>query len=426
MNLGLIPSLSIFVFIVSYVFITFEHKFKASKSAIALMCAGLLWLLASTTVSEDVLEHALTTAGNDIFGLVVFLLCAMTLVEVMTHLNFFDFIQTKLNNLGFGYLKLFWSISILTFFLSAVFDNLTVTIIMLQIARNFYKKESMFAMAANIVIAANAGGAWSPIGDVTTIMLWLAEKFSAVEIIMNAFIPSFVLNFVSTYLLSRHIREEDYVQTENDGSNIQLPTNMKIIIGVAMISFLFPVFMNLIGLPPYIGLALGLGVVWTLYELLPFNDPHTDTEVKMDHLLKKADLSSLKFFIGILLSVAALESMGVLEILSHFVFGDEPSYMQLVVGNVAMGLFSAIVDNVPLTALSINMLDIVDPKIWSLTALAVGTGGSCLVIGSASGIIAQGMVEGLTFGKYLKIATIPAFVGYVSAIFVWILQNNLV
>ncbi len=428
---GYIAGLSILVFVASYTFITLEHKLKTNKSAIALTCAGILWLLSAlSNTNEEHFKHSLVTAGNEVFGLIVFLLCAMTLVEVMVHLKLFDYLQTKIDVMGLTYIQQFWITSILTFFLSAFLDNLTVTIIMIQIAKNFYKGKSIIPVAAGIVIAANSGGAWSPVGDITTIMLWLAEKFTAAEVVIYTIIPSIVLNLIATYMISKHISKEDFVEEYTRERVTGLPRNNVIIVAAAFLSFTFPIFMNIVGLPPYLGLAFGLGIVWTLFELLHNkgnNHSHEEThlEVKIENLLQKTDISSLKFFIGILLSVAALESMGILETISHFVFGQDPTFTKLVYGNIFMGLFSAIVDNVPLAALSINMLEITDPILWTLTALSVGTGGSSLVIGSAAGVIAMGMVKELTFDNYLKVAAIPALVGFFAAIGVWLIQYYL-
>ena len=418
----MIAIFSLITFVVGYFFITLEHKFKTNKSAVALTLAGLLWIIASFSgISPEDFNHHLVEHGNSVFGLIVFLLGAMTLVEVMIHLNFFDYIQEKLVKFGLNYKNQFLLLSFLTFFLSAILDNLTVTIIMIQIARIFYKDKSLLAVAAGIVIAANSGGAWSPIGDITTLMLWLGGKFTSTQVIFQAFIPSFVLNLVSTYLLAGKIDKDDY--TNVSLSKTKLPFRNKLIIGMTLFSFTLPIIMNTIGLPPYFGLMLGLGIVWLMYETIRYEEESEHTvDIKIEHLLQKVDIPSLKFFIGILLAVGALEAMGLLEQLSHMIFGENPQFFSILIGNTLIGLLSAIVDNVPLTALSMDVISTNDPSMWVLTALAVGTGGSCLVIGSAAGVVASGIIKQLNFERYLKIATIPAFVGYIAAIATWCVQ----
>ena len=381
-------------------------------------------MAAFSGISEIKLEHTLIEAGNSVFGIVAFLLSAMTLVEILIHYNLFDVIRIWLIRLKLTEKKQFIMISFVTFFLSAILDNLTVTIIMIQIARKFFKGNNFLVMTANIVIMANAGGAWSPIGDVTTIMLWLADKFTALEIIRDAIVPSLTIGAVSTLMLKRRIENVSGFPVPDE--KVNLSPSEKLVIGLTFVSFIFPLIMNLIHLPPYVGLLFGLGLVWTLIEFLQTKSSQTThLEAKIDSLVQKTDIASLKFFIGILLAVAALEAQGILEIASHAIFGENPDFIRLVMGNTMMGLLSAVVDNVPLTALSINLIKVSDPLMWVLTAIAVGTGGSCLLIGSASGVIAMGMVKDLTFGKYLKIASLPALFGYLAGIGVWLLQYRI-
>lgn len=419
-----IVALALFVF--GYAAITLEHRWRTHKSGVGLALAGVLWLLVATSgIERDHLSHAIEIAGAEVFGLIVFLLAAMTLVEVMLHFGFFDVLQEKLSKRGLDARKQFLLIAVLTFFLSALLDNLTVTIIMIQIARRFYKGELLYPVAAGIVVAANAGGAWSPIGDVTTIMLWLAEKFSAVDIITQAIIPAMVLAGVSVALIARHVPKEPLEKTElkRDG----LTRVKKIIIGMAFASFTLPIGMNLIGLPPYMGLLLGLGLVWLMIEVSQHPQiAKLDGETRVEAMLSKTDLASIKFFIGILLAVSALATLGVLEHISTLAFGADPSFNRLIMGNSMLGLFSAIVDNVPLTAIAIDVIHVHDPAVWVMLALAVGTGGSALVIGSAAGVVAMGMVRGLNFGRYMKIATVPVLIGYVAGIATWYLQHLLI
>lgn len=417
---------ALLLFVLGYVAITFEHRWRTHKSGVGLALAGVLWLIvAFSGMDKEHISHAVEAAGAEVFSLIVFLLAAMTLVEVMLHFGFFDVIQEKLTKRGLDARQQFILIAVLTFFLSALLDNLTVTIIMIQIARRFYKGELLYPVAAGIVVAANAGGAWSPVGDVTTILLWLAEKFTAPQVIAQAILPSMVLAAVSVGLISRRlpkmpIEKEPLVR---DG----LTRTKKLIITAAMASFLLPVGMNLVGLPPYMGLLLGLGVVWLMIEISQHPKvARLDTDTRVEALLSKTDLGSIKFFIGILLAVSALTTLGVLEHISSLAFGSDPSFNRLIIGNSALGLFSAIVDNVPLTAIAIDVIKVQDPAIWVMLALAVGTGGSALVIGSAAGVVAMGMVRGLNFGRYMRIATIPVLIGYVAGIATWYVQHMII
>ncbi len=414
--INMVGIIALIIFIAGYLLITLEHKLNTNKSAVALSLGAILWILAAlTTPDKSVISHIVTEAGAEIFQIVVFLLAAMTLVEILVHYRFFDVIRTKLARMKLNDKKQFAIMGVLTFFLSAVLDNLTITIVMIQIARQFFSGKNLVIVAAGIVILANAGGAWSPIGDVTTIMLWLAHKFTAIQIITEAFIPSAVLALVSGYLMYRQINNtsKDYV--------VDKPTEFskseKFVIGSVLASFSFPLFMNLIGLPPYLGLLLGLGVVWAFIEYFKRGSTRTThLDASIETMLQKTDISSLKFFIGILLAVSALHVFGILETVSHFIFGEHQELQRVVFGSAAIGLLSAIVDNVPLTALSIDLIKLEDPRIWTFLALAVGTGGSALAIGSVAGVVAMGMVKDLTFGKYLKIATIPALAGYAAGI----------
>ena len=416
----------IVIFLLGYVLITLEHKLPAHKSAIALALAAILWILASLQLNDKAkISHALHDAGAEVFGIVVFLLAAMSLVEILNHYQFFNFIKTKLIQLKFSDKKQFIVISWLTFFLSAVLDNLTVTIVMTQIACRFFKLPNLLVVTAGIVIAANAGGAFSPIGDVTTIMIWLAGKFTAMEIISQIFLPSFVLTLVSSLLLVRQLKDTDADVSELQ--TVRLSRGEKIVIGVCLLSFSFPLFMNGLGLQPYLGLLLGLGVVWQLIEYAKRRSRNTThLEANIEKLIQNTDIASLKFFIGILLAVSALGTMGLLDSLSHFVFGPEQELNRVIIGNIFLGAFSAVIDNVPLTAIALDLIHITDPSVWTLLAYCVGTGGSMLLIGSVAGVVAGGIVKELTFGKYLKIATIPAAVGYIAGILVWFLQRGLI
>ncbi len=407
------------VFVLGYATITLEHKTKISKSAIALVTGGLLWMLVSLSGVDFHAEIA--EAGSEIFGIVIFLLSAMSLVEILLHYKFFYVLRGKLYALGLSERHQFVVVYFMTFFLSAAIDNLTTTIIMIQIARKFFKGDNLILAGAAIVIAANAGGAFSPIGDVTTIMLWLAGKFDTFEIILKAFLPSLAFAVTTLALMYPRIKNSDY-DAENEIIT-KLSRSERLIVGLIFASFLLPLVMNFFRLPPYIGLLLGLGVVWIVVDIFKKIRPHHHTHLNasIEKFIKQTDISSLKFFVGILLAVSALNSLHILEYVSQVLYGFNPSDVRVIMGNIGLGFLSAIVDNVPLTAIAIQMLE-TTPSLWILLAITVGTGGSLLVIGSAAGVVAMGMAEGLNFERYFNVAFIPALAGYVAAIVVWSVQ----
>jgi Na+/H+ antiporter NhaD/arsenite permease-like protein len=408
------------VFIVGYAAIALEHKIALSKSAVALFIGIILWIIVSIVHGETALEGLTHTAG-DIFSIIVFLLAAMSLVEVLVHYKFFDLIRGKIFALKLTEKKQFIVISSIAFILSAFLDNLTTTIVMIQISRKFFKGENMIRAAACIIISANAGGAFSPIGDVTTIMLWFAGKFSALELISRGILPATVLGLVSMLIMVRGIKGETI-----DSSNeiiTSLTKSEKIIIIITLLSFMFPVLMNLVNLPPYMGLLLGLALVWLTIDITKqISNRQTHLEASLDEMMRKTDIPSLKFFIGILFAVAALGELGVLKIMADYLYGSNPGGAVVVGGNIGLGFLSAILDNVPLTAMAIEILPTEIPSLWVLLALTAGTGGSLLVIGSAAGVVAMGMVKELSFTKYFKVAFFPALVGYLAAIAVWCFQ----
>ncbi|RJR16213.1 hypothetical protein C4579_00665 [Candidatus Microgenomates bacterium] len=424
--LGTLEYVAIGIFVIGYLFITMEHKFSVHKSAIALLLASILWVLASVSGADHhTLEVLLHEAGGEVFEIIIFLLAAMSLVEILVHYQFFDIIRLKLMKLKLKDRPQFLIIAYLTFFLSAVLDNMTITIVMIQIARRFFKGKNLLIAAAGVVIMANAGGAWSPLGDVTTIMIWLAKKFTTFEIISQGLIPSLVLGTVSTALIVRQM-SDDTKDLEEEKS-ITLTRGEKLVIGLSLASFSLPLIMHSFGLRPYMGLLLGLGLVWSVIEILKVrSNLVTHLEANIEHILQKSDIASLKFFIGILLAVSALNVMGVLEHLSLIAFGVTQEFNRVVIGNVFIGLFSAVVDNVPLTALSLDVITLADPHVWVLLALAVGTGGSFLIIGSVAGVIAMGMVKELSFEKYFRIAALPALLGYIAGMITWYVQYLLI
>jgi Na+/H+ antiporter NhaD/arsenite permease-like protein len=414
------------LFVVGYVGIATEHKFHINKAAWALMTGGLLWVLVALSGVPHMEDHLVET-GHEIFSLVIFLLAAMSLVEILISCGIFDALRTKMLAYKLTNRKQFLIIMAVAFFLSAIVDNLTATIIMIQISRKFFKGNNLLVAAVGVVLGANAGGAFSPIGDVTTIMLWIAGKFTAMEIILNAFLPSVVIGIIAYFMLARKIDDTIEDDTPQKHERHSFSIQKKIVMVSAAVSFVLPVLFKLIHLPPVLGILTGLGITWFLFELLAQKGrPESRLTARIEELIQKTDISSIQFFIGILLAVSALSVLGVLTIVSDVIYGPDASTQQIIVGNVILGVVSSVLDNIPLTAIAIDVLDTANTHLWILLAICVGTGGSLLAIGSAAGVVAMGLVKELTFQKYFKIAFVPALVSFLAGVVFWYGQWKIV
>ncbi len=416
------------IFVLGYALIALEHNVKINKSGTAIIIGSLLWLIVDFFEGlKSEVGEALMHETQEIFSIVIFLLAAMTIVEILVHYRFFDWLQDKIMQKKISASGLFWLLGGLTFILSAFLDNLTTTLIMIQIGRKIYKNQENFLLfTANTIVAANAGGAFSPIGDVTTIMLWLAGKFNALQIISMGIVPALVAWVIPQFLIGKKIKHHEEAEKAHDvkveGDKEEIKPYWSVIV-IGFLSFLLPVCFNLIGLPPFLGLLTGVGVLWMFIDVTAKKQDDHYKEGQIVKMIQKVDISTLKFFIGILLAVGALSHVGLLAKLSDSIFGTELNMARLIGGNVVLGFMSSILDNVPLVAAAIKMLAISTPTvIWVLLAITAGTGGSILVIGSAAGVAAMGQVKELTFGYYLKKITIPALLGYLAAIAVWILM----
>jgi Na+/H+ antiporter NhaD/arsenite permease-like protein len=418
--------IALITFIVGYFFIATEHKFKTHKSAIAIGLGGFLWVLVALSgMDKGVLKTHLAETSGDIFGIIIFLLSAMTLVEILIHYKFFDWLGEKLLEMKFDDRKQFLVMGAITFFLSAVVDNTTLTIIMVQIARGFFKGKNLLVAVAGIVILSNAGGAWSPTGDVNTLMIWLAGKVETVDFLTKGFLPAFSFAVVLSILLARKIQNDTHDTLKKEKT--VLTRGEILIVILSLISFISPLLVNSIGLEPYMGRLFGLGLVWIAIEFVKGRSAkQTHVEANVESFLQRTDISSLNFLIGILLAVSALSTMGVLNTMSQFIFGTAQDFSRLVMGTVAMGIASSFVDNVPLTAIAIKMITSTDYMIWILMALAVTTGGSLLIVGSIPGVVAMGMIKELTFGKYMKLATIPVFIAFCVGVAVWLVEYQVI
>ncbi|MCA9397212.1 sodium:proton antiporter NhaD [candidate division WWE3 bacterium] len=416
----MVVTFALLIFALGYLAITLEHKIHINKSAVALFVGTSLWLMLLFDQSIHI-EEAIGESAIEIFEIVIFLLAAMSLVEVLVHYKFFDIVRGKIHAIGLGERKQYLLVAVIAFFLSAIIDNLTTTIVMTQISRRFFQKDNLLIAVATIVISANAGGAFSPIGDVTTIMLWLAGKFGTGEIMLQGFLPSVALLVTVLFLLYPKVKEIPF-EIESEIVT-KLSRSEKIVVVLTFASFSLPLIMGLVSVPPYVGLLIGLSVVWIVVDLFKkFRPRQTHLEASIEEFIQKTDIASLMFFVGILMAVSALSHLGLLDSLSHMIYGTSPSDIQVIFGNIGMGAISAILDNVPLTAIAIEVLHVSNSSLWVLLALAVGTGGSLLIVGSAAGVVAMGMVKELNFGNYLRIAALPALVGYLAAMLVWYVQ----
>ncbi len=419
-------TLLIIVFVIAYAAIALEHPLKVNKSAPALIGAGLLWTIYAVFTGQvtEQLNESLSGTAQIVF----FLMGAMTIVEVIDAHDGFDVITDRIKTTRMT--SLLWLIGFVTFFLSAVLDNLTTTIVMMSLTRKLLgQREDRLFFAGIIVIAANAGGAWSPIGDVTTTMLWIGGQITALAIIKGVFIPSLVNMVVPLAVVSYLFR----------GKPIVFPDKAEVISGkyettVFERSFMFfaglgilctvPVFKTVTHLPPFMGILFGLGILWLAGELIHRGkEDEQKQHLTLVAALQRIDMSSLVFFIGILLAVATLEHTHILTLLAQ--------WLDKMVGNQAIivslfGLVSAIVDNVPLVAASMGMYPMAqfppDSFLWEFLAYAAGTGGSILIIGSAAGVAAMG-IEKIEFFWYVRRISFLALIGYIGGAVAYVLLH---
>lgn len=417
------PLVLLSIFLITYLIIAFEHPLKINKAAPALIGAGLLWTIYATTTSHvgEELRTTLASTAEIIF----FLMGAMAIVELIDSHDGFNVITDKIKTTKLT--TLLWFISFVTFFLSAVLDNLTTTIVMVSVIRKLIgNREDRLYFIGMVIIAANAGGAWSPIGDVTTTMLWIGGQITALNIIKGLFLPSLVNMLIPMSFLMRMYRGKSYTLPKVDKPLLALKTSDfdKTFMFIAGVGFLcaVPAFHTITNLPPYLGILFSLGILWIFGELIHRNKSIEDKHhLSLAAALQRIDMSSMIFFVGILFSVATLEHSGVLTSIAdwlHTAIGNQ----SLIVG--ILGLASAVVDNVPLVAASMAMYPIgqypTDTVIWEFLAYAAGTGGSLLIIGSAAGVAAMGL-EKIEFFWYLKKFGLLALAGYLMGAFVYIL-----
>lgn len=471
------------IFVLGYTMIALEHPLKIDKAASALLTGTILWAVYALNAT-GLLELGLSpswevakTMGHDVFSFIkpnvdeafytrawegtvetshsvmhfvkhelehhlveiaeilFFLLGAMTIVETVDQHQGFKLITDKIKTTN--KVKLLWILSILTFFMSATLDNLTTTIVMVALLRKLIDDQrTRWFFASMVVLAANAGGAWSPIGDVTTIMLWIGGQITAVNIITYVILPSLVTMIVPLVIVSFTLKGEvdRPVLEKGDDNDFTTAFERKLLLFMGVGALLFvPVFKTVTHLPPYLGMLFGLGVIWLTTEIMHKNKPLEDKrKLTVIGILRKVDVPTIFFFLGILSAVAALQSVGHLNVLSQWLYENMQNIYAI---NLVIGVLSAIVDNVPLVAGAMGMYPIAEPgtvgfmsdfvvdgKFWEFLAYCAGTGGSILIIGSAAGVAAMGL-EKIDFIWYMRKISLLALAGYLAGAGVYYLQS---
>ncbi len=420
------------IFVLAYAAIALEEPLKTNKSAAALIGAGVLWTVyALATGLPEIVDEELNESLVETAQIAFFLLGAMTIVEVIDAHDGFDVITTRLKARTLSTLMLF--ICVVTFFLSAVLDNLTTTIVMISLCKRLLKERGdRLLFAGMIVISANAGGAWSPMGDVTTTMLWIGGQVTTLAIVTKLIVPSVVNMAVPLAIVSYGLRGKPIVAPElveaDEAARQTTPFERNLMFTAGLLALLsVPVFKTVTHLPPFLGILLGLGVLWAIGDRVHMEKPYSERKrVTIAHALSRIDMSAITFFIGILLAVATLEHAGILATMADWLDATI-GRIDLIV--MAIGLVSAIVDNVPMVAAAMGMYSMevhpTDSFLWEFMAYCAGTGGSILIIGSAAGVAAMG-IEKIDFIWYMKRFSLLAIVGYVAGALVYIAQYQLV
>ena len=415
----------ILVFVLGYLAIVLEHPLKINKSASALLTGVLVWAIwiMMQTGDKELVTEALDHHLGSTAGILFFLMAAMTIVELIDAHDGFTIITSAIRTRKKS--TLLWIVSLLAFFLSAVLDNLTTAIVMVSLSRKLLNdQEDRMMFAGMIVIAANAGGAWSPIGDVTTTMLWIGGQISSAAIITGVFFPSLVCLMIPLCIAAFRMKGEvGFIQGEAEAvvtATTQRERNTVFFVGLGALLFV-PVFKTITHLPPFMGILFGLGCLWAVVEFIHRRkDDVEKKDFSVTLALQRIDTQSVFFFLGILLAISALESTGMLAQLAQ-AMNDRIGNLPLIVTGI--GLLSAIVDNVPLVAASMGMYDLttypMDHFLWEYMAYCAGTGGSILIIGSAAGVAAMGM-EKISFIWYLKKISLYALMGYLGGAAVYL------
>lgn len=426
------------IFIIGYLLIACEHVIGVNKATFALIMCSLLWAVYAMCGHDPSLSSDLIESLGDTCEIVVFLIGAMTIVELIDRYGGFRIITDRIH--AKDKRKLMWILTLFAFFLSSVLDNMTTTIIMVMMLRRMIKdRNERWTFACVIVLAANAGGAWSPIGDITTIMLWMKNYVSSVDLIVNLLLPSLVSVCIPVLIASHLIPATSVEPLNTQDARVgydlyeDKPHLSMLILCCGVASLLFvPVFKTITHLPPYMGILLSLGVLWLLTELLVRHFKlDGKIEGRISQVIRAIDMSTILFFLGILMAVAALSQAGILGALASWL---NQEFHDVYVINGIIGILSSIVDNVPLVAACMEMypvandatiaaasdpaftaLFVEDGLFWHLLTFCAGVGGSMLIIGSAAGVVAMG-IEKIPFTWYLKKITWLALIGYLSGI----------
>lgn len=463
-------TLMVVIFVLGYAAIALEHNIRIDKAASALVTGTLCWALyvlgaegivdfsaiphfvtqmfaeeSNITDQHEVVIHYVTEFQilehlGEIASILFFLLGAMTIVELIDAHEGFAVITDRIKTTQRR--KLIWIICILTFFFSAALDNLTTSIVMVSLLKKLIEdQKDRWLFAGMVVIAANAGGAWSPIGDVTTTMLWIGGQITAGAVVTKLIFPSLITLIVPLIVLSFRMKGDVKRPRKSEGAehytNPTTERERNIVFTVGVLGLLFvPVFKTYTHLPPFMGMMMSLGVLWTLTEIMhQSKNREVKNQLSVIGVLKKVDTASVLFFLGILLAVASLQSAGQLGEMANFLDNSIGTGTEAGVYSVGLviGILSAIVDNVPLVAASMGMYDInplagqffsQDGLFWEFLAYCAGTGGSALIIGSAAGVAVMGL-ENISFGWYLKRISLLAIIGYLAGAGAYILQESL-
>jgi Na+/H+ antiporter NhaD/arsenite permease-like protein len=420
----MIAGLLIAVFILGYLAIALEHTIRLNKAASALITGVLCWTIyilqshSPDTVSQELLHHL-----GEIASIVFFLLGAMTIVELIDSHNGFDIVTQKISTTSKT--KLLFIITILSFFLSALLDNLTTAIVMTSLCSKILSsREDKLWFAGMIVIAANAGGVWSPLGDITTTMLWIGGQVTGLNIIRQLFLPAVAVCVIPALIIGFRFRGTSIATVQVSGSTASEKREGRIILfaGLALLIFV-PLFKTVTHLPPFMGMLLALGLMWILTTVVhKGKESGLAQRYTVANALQKIDSPSILFFLGILLAIGALQSVGLLRELATVL---STSLKNDYLIGISLGLVSAVVDNVPLVAAAQGMFDMstypTDHSFWEFLALTTGTGGSAIIIGSAAGVAVMG-IEQIDFMWYLKKIGWLALAGFAAGIGVFLLM----
>jgi Na+/H+ antiporter NhaD/arsenite permease-like protein len=415
--------LVIVVFVIGYVLIAFEHQINIDKAATALVIGVLCWVFyffysPSVTLPESALIHHL----GEISAILFFLMGAMTIVEVVDSHNGFTLITDSIKTKSKP--ALLALVTLITFFLSAILDNLTTAIVMTSLCGKLLdNRNDRLWFVSMVIIAANAGGAWSPLGDVTTTMLWIGGQITASKIVATTIVPSIVVALVPLSIVALKFRNQKINKVNEKATKYSVESNILLFTGIGLLIFV-PVFKTVTHMPPFMGMLLAVGIIWFVSSIIHINK-HSEERYKysVTYALRKIDTSSILFFLGILLAVSALQSFGILEKLAQITITHIKN--EYITGTL-LGIFSAIIDNVPLVAAAQGMFSMevypTDHVFWEFLALSTGTGGSAIIIGSAAGVAVMG-IERINFFWYLKNISWLALIGFFAGLITFILQQ---